>query len=299
MIKFLVLGGLIYLAVSVNDAKEDVYIDDTEATLAEDLVSDRKFEIPQADLSLSQRAWDNEIKQCLQEQERLEKPNLQLYKQCLSKGLQGDFSPEDITQNSIPITENSMPCLQKHFGKQQYMPSPYTLMTLEQDRSTACPIIDRTEVKIYTFANDVPLQQAMLTLCMEEERFCGDDIIIFQPRVGRQILLSSLVCHILQDGTSRFYDERDDKVSAKNKEPIARDCYRTQDFWLLREGEFAKDFASADSIKVSAADISQHCSFDGGVDINYILNTFREDSTFSFVLVQEVQGWNGWCNIRE
>ena len=45
MIKFLVLGGLIYLAVSVNDAKEDVYIDDTEATLAEELVSDRKFEI--------------------------------------------------------------------------------------------------------------------------------------------------------------------------------------------------------------------------------------------------------------
>lgn len=297
MIKFLVLGGLIYLAVSVNDAKEDVYIDDTEATLAEELVSDRKFEIPQADFPLSQRAWNDKIKQCLQEQERLEKLNLKLYKQCLSKGLQGDFLPE---KDSTSITESPKPCLQKHFGKQQYMPSPYTLMTLEQDRSTACPIIDRTEVKIYTFANDVPLQQAMLTLCMEEERFCGDDIIIFQPRVGRQILLSSLVCHILQDGTSRFYDERDDKVSAKNKEPIAREhCYRTQDFWLLREGEFAKDFASADNIKISASDISEKCSFDGGGDVNYILNTFREDSTFSFVLVQEVQGWNGGCNIRE
>lgn len=297
MIKFLVLGGLIYLTVSVNDAKEaDVYIDDTEVTLAEELVSDRKFEIPQADFPLSQRAWNDKIKQCLQEQERLEKPNLKLYKQCLSKGLQGDFLPE---KDSTSITESPKPCLQKHFGKQQYMPSPYTLMTLEQDRSTACPIIDRTEVEIYTFANDVPLQQAMLTLCRVEERFCGDDITIFKPRVGHKILLSSLMCHILQDGTSRFYDERDDKLSAKIKEPIDRACYRTQDFWLLQEGAFAKDFVSADNIKVSATDISQHCSFDVGVDINYILSTFREDSTFSFVLVQEVQGWNGWCRIRE
>lgn len=111
MINFLVLGGLIYLAVSVNDAKEDVYIDDTEATLAEDLVSDRKFEIPQADFPLSQRAWNDKIKQCLQEQERLEKPNLKLYKQCLSKGLQGDFLPE---KDFTSIIESPTPCLQKH-----------------------------------------------------------------------------------------------------------------------------------------------------------------------------------------
>lgn len=204
-----------------------------------------------------------------------------------------------MAQDSTSIIESPTPCLQKHLKKQGNLPlSFYTLMSLEQDKGT-CSAIDEIRVEIYTFANDVPLQQAMLTLCRVEERFCGDDITIFKPRVGHKILLSSLMCHILQDGTSRFYDERDDKLSAKIKEPIDRACYRTQDFWLLQEGAFAKDFVSADNIKVSATDISQHCSFDVGVDINYILSTFREDSTFSFVLVQEVRGWNGWCRIRE
>ena len=188
---------------------------------------------PQADFPLSQRAWNDKIKQCLQEQERVEKLNLKLYKQCLSKGLQGDFLPE---KDSTSITESPKPYLQKHFGKQQYMPSPYTLMTLEQDRSTACPIIDRTEVKIYTFANDVPLQQAMLTLCVEE-RFCGDDITIFQPRVGRKILLSSLMCHILQMALQGFMMREMTRFLPKLKNQLTEDIVITHRiFGFCRKG---------------------------------------------------------------